>query len=211
MLRFIRTDLVESKRALKGSEQPRFVLPETHAVSGAPLTPPFPENTESVVLGMGCFWGAERLFWQLPGVYVTSVGYAGGITKWPTYDDVCSGRTNHSEVVQVVYDTDKLSLEDVLTEFWTNHDPTQAMRQGNDIGTQYRSCVYVQDEQQLASVTESKNKYQLKLLSAGVESKITTEIAVVKDYYLAEEEHQQYLFKFPRGYCAMRGTGVSYC
>jgi peptide-methionine (S)-S-oxide reductase len=183
-------------------------VPERHAVLGTPLKPPFPDGLESLVVGMGCFWGAERIFWQAPGVYTTAVGYAGGFTPNPTYEEVCSGRTGHAEVVLVVFDPAKLSYEEVLRLFWENHDPTQGMRQGNDVGTQYRSAIYVSGEEQRVLAEASRDAYAERLKGAGY-SAITTEIAPAGPFYYAEDYHQQYLEKNPWGYCGIGGTGVA--
>ena len=179
-----------------------------HCVLGTPTIGPFPDNLETVQLGLGCFWGAERLFWKLKGVYTTAVGYAGGHTPNPTYEEVCSGRTGHSEVVLVVFDPAVISLQQVLKVFFEEHDPTQGYRQGNDRGTQYRSAVYVRDDAELGIVQESAAHYQKALAQAGF-GQITTEIAKNRLFYFAEEYHQQYLYKVPNGYCGLRGTGVS--
>ncbi|WP_292529751.1 peptide-methionine (S)-S-oxide reductase MsrA [Methylocystis sp.] len=180
-----------------------------HFVNGSPLDPPFPLGSEQVLFGMGCFWGAEHKFWQAgDGVYVTAVGYAGGVTKNPTYEDVCSGRTGHAEVVRVVYQPPAISFEALLRLFWEGHDPTQGMRQGNDVGTQYRSVIYVSTPEQLAAANESRDIYQRVLTQAGLGA-ITTEIIDSPPFYYAEEYHQQYLAKNPGGYCGLGGTGVS--
>ncbi|MBJ7540050.1 peptide-methionine (S)-S-oxide reductase MsrA [Marinomonas transparens] len=179
-----------------------------HAVNKASLHAPLQENESAIVLGLGCFWGAERKFWNTPGVTITSVGYAGGYTQNPTYEEVCSGQTGHAEVIKVVFDTTQISLEGVLRVFWENHDPTQGMRQGNDIGSQYRSVIYTLKEEDLAIVEASKNTYQKELIKAG-HAMITTEIEPLDVYYFAEEYHQQYLHKNPNGYCGLAGTGVS--
>ena len=168
-----------------------------------------PENFKTIVIGMGCFWGAEKIFWQLQGVYHTSVGYAGGYTKNPTYDEVCSGLTGHTEVVRVVYDPKKLNLKTILIEFWEGHDPTQGMRQGNDIGTQYRSAIFVNNSENINDVKTSKTEYQSLLHSAGF-NEITTEIKNNVDFYFAETYHQQYLYKNPNGYCGLGGCGVKF-
>jgi peptide-methionine (S)-S-oxide reductase len=183
-------------------------VPESHAVLGTPLKPPFPEGLERLVLGLGCFWGAERVFWQAPGVYTTAVGYAGGFTPNPTYEEVCSGRTGHAEVVLVVFDPVKLPSEEVLRLFWESHDPTQGMRQGNDMGTQYRSAIYYADEEQRTLAEASREAYAERLRAAGY-PQITTEIAPAGPFYYAEDYHQQYLEKNPWGYCGIGGTGVS--
>ncbi|WP_028023505.1 peptide-methionine (S)-S-oxide reductase MsrA [Enterovibrio calviensis] len=181
---------------------------ETHAVNGAPLSKVTPEGQGQILLGMGCFWGAERLFWKLDGVLSTSVGYSGGYTVNPTYQDVCTAQTGHTEIVQVIYDPSVVSLEAILTHFWQSHDPTQGMRQGNDVGTQYRSAVYYFDDAQKAVALASKAAYQAALVAAGKPTEITTEIAQAGPYYFAETYHQQYLHKNPNGYCGIGGTGV---
>ncbi|MGA0147700.1 MAG: peptide-methionine (S)-S-oxide reductase MsrA [Ilumatobacteraceae bacterium] len=180
----------------------------THFVNGAPIMGPFPAGYESLVVGMGCFWGAERKFWQAPGVVTTSVGYAGGHTTNPSYEEVCSGRTGHTEVVMVVFDTAQTSLDDILRVFWENHDPTQGDRQGNDIGTQYRSAIYFANDAQRLAADASRAVFQLELSAAGY-GPITTEIAPLREYFYAEDYHQQYLGKNPNGYCGIGGTGVS--
>jgi peptide-methionine (S)-S-oxide reductase len=182
-------------------------VPNEHYVNGAPLKPPFPQGYQQAVFGLGCFWGAERLYWQTPGVYTTAVGYAGGITPNPTYEEVCSGRTGHTEVVLVVFDPTKVSYQDLLKIFWESHDPTQGMRQGNDRGTQYRSAVYTFDDQQQEQAERSSESYQRALTAAG-HGAITTEIAPAGPFYYAESFHQQYLAKVPNGYCGIGGTGV---
>jgi len=181
---------------------------ESHFVNGAPLAAPYPDGLETIQFGMGCFWGAERKFWQTEGVYVTAVGYAGGITPNPTYDEVCSGRTGHAEAVLVVYNPGKVSLERLLRLFWESHDPTQGMRQGNDIGTQYRSALYFTSEAQRVAAQASKAAYQSALSRHGL-GPITTEIAPAGPFYFAENHHQQYLAKNPGGYCGLGGSGVS--
>ena len=178
-----------------------------HYVSGARIVPPFPEECQELVLGLGCFWGAERLFWKLDGVYATAVGYAGGFTNNPTYEEVCTGLTGHTEVVKVVYDPKQIKLEQLLRVFWEAHDPTQGMWQGNDCGTQYRSAIYCSNQQQLEVAEESRNRYQQSLEQAGYPL-ITTEIECDQPFYYAEEYHQQYLAKNPGGYCGLGGTGV---
>ncbi len=180
----------------------------THFVNGVPIMGPFPVGCESLVVGMGCFWGAERKFWQAPGVVTTSVGYAGGHTSNPSYEEVCSGRTGHTEVVMVVFDTAQTSLDDILRVFWENHDPTQGDRQGNDIGTQYRSAIYFANDAQRLAADASRAVFQLELSAAGY-GPITTEIAPLREYFYAEDYHQQYLGKNPNGYCGIGGTGVS--
>jgi peptide-methionine (S)-S-oxide reductase len=192
--------------ALKGRETP-MPVPERHFVLGTPLEPPFPAGLEEAVFGLGCFWGAERKFWELPGVYTTAAGYAGGYTRNPTYDEVCSGRTGHTEVVRVVFDPAKISYAQLLRVFWESHDPTQGMRQGNDVGTQYRSAIYTSSERQRQAAEASKVVYEQSLATHGYPS-ITTEIADAPPFYYAEDYHQQYLAKNPGGYCGIGGTGV---
>lgn len=183
-------------------------VPEHHYVNGNPLKPPYPEGMEMALFGLGCFWGAERRFWQIPGVYVTAVGYAGGYTPNPTYEEVCTGRTGHSEVVRVVFDPKIVSYEQLLRVFWESHDPTQGMRQGNDMGTQYRSGIYTHNAAQKAAAEASREAYQKALSEQGYET-ITTEILEAPEFYYAEGYHQQYLAKNPGGYCGLGGTGVS--
>jgi peptide-methionine (S)-S-oxide reductase len=182
--------------------------PDRNIVLGTPLVPPFPEGIEYLLVGMGCFWGAERVFWQTPGVYATSVGYAGGYTPNATYEEVCSGRTGHTEAVLVAYDPAKISTTDLLRRFWEGHDPTQGMRQGNDMGTQYRSAIYWTTEEQRDAAIATRDAYAAALAERGM-GPITTEIAEAGPYYLAESYHQQYLKKNPNGYCGLGGTGVS--
>jgi peptide-methionine (S)-S-oxide reductase len=196
-----------AEEALPGRDEV-MPVPERHVVNGTPLRPPFPDGYQRAVLGLGCFWGAERIFWELPGVYTTAVGYAGGTTPNPTYEEVCSGRTGHTEVVLVVFDPRVVSYEDVLKIFWESHDPTQGMRQGNDIGTQYRSAVYAHDDAQLQAASASREAYQAELSAAGY-GDITTEIGPSTPFFYAEDYHQQYLGKNPNGYCGLGGTGVS--
>jgi peptide-methionine (S)-S-oxide reductase len=179
-----------------------------HLVLGTPLEPPFPDGIETAVFGMGCFWGAEKKFWELEGVYSTSVGYAGGQTANPSYEQVCGGRTGHAEVVMVAYDPSKVGYDDLLRVFWESHDPTQGMRQGNDVGTQYRSAIYWATDAQKAAAEASRDAYQARLSAAGF-GPITTEISRATAYYLAEPYHQQYLARNPRGYCGLGGTGIS--
>ena len=179
-----------------------------HAVLGTDMSPPFAETMQQIIFGLGCFWGAERLFWTLPGVHVTAVGYAGGRTPHPTYEEVCSGQTGHTEVVLIVFDPQRQSLGNLLQTFWQAHDPTQGFRQGNDRGTQYRSAIFATDDAQLNQVAESANGFQKVLTAAGF-GKITTEIALAGNFYYAETYHQQYLHKVPNGYCGLRGTGVA--
>ncbi len=183
-------------------------VPNRHYVNGNPIQGPFADHLETAVFGLGCFWGAERKFWQLDGVFTTAVGYAGGTTRNATYRDVCSGRTGHTEVVMVVFDPSKISFATLLTVFWESHNPTQGMRQGNDIGTQYRSAVYARDEPQLTEARESKTAYNQRLKAAGFPD-ITTEIRKVSDFFYAEDYHQQYLAKIPNGYCGLGRTGVT--
>src|SRR3954471_13614492 len=202
-----KTKLVSREDALPGRPNP-LPVPDRHEILGTPLKPPFPDGFESIVVGMGCFWGAERVFWQADGVYTTAVGYAGGYTPNPTYEEVCSGRTGHAEVVLVVFAPAVLPLEGVLRLFWENHDPTQGMRQGNDMGTQYRSAVYWANDAQHASAESSREMFQAELARAGY-GEITTEIAAAGPFYYAEAYHQQYLAKNPNGYCGLGGTGVS--
>jgi len=204
-----KTHLIEAADALPGRTEAMPVR-EAHHVSGASIVPPFPDGTEQVVVGMGCFWGAERIFWQLDGVVTTAVGYAGGHTPNPTYEEVCSGRTGHTEAVLVVFHPAKVDLDTVLATFWEGHDPTQGMRQGNDRGTQYRSAVYTTTPEQAAAAEASKAAYQARLTAAGYGT-ITTEIrpAAEAPFFYAEDYHQQYLSKNPNGYCGIGGTGVS--
>lgn len=194
-------------RILPDRAQP-IPVNEPHVVSGRALTPPFPENTERAMFGMGCFWGAERKFWQTPGVWVTAVGYSAGVTANPSYRDVCSGLTGHSEVVLVVFEPARIRYDELLRIFWENHDPTQGMRQGNDIGTQYRSGIYFFDARQQQQAETSKAQFQLQLTAAGF-GNITTEILPAGPFHYAETEHQQYLARHPDGYCGLGGTGVS--
>jgi peptide-methionine (S)-S-oxide reductase len=194
--------------ALPGRSTPLPVA-DRHFVNGHPIAPPFPEGLELALFGMGCFWGAEKLFWKLPGVYSTAVGYAGGTTPNPTYREVCTGATGHSEVVRVVFDPGQVSYEGLLKAFWENHDPSQGMRQGNDVGTQYRSAIYTYGEAQKGAAVASRDSYQGALAAAGHRGPITTEIADAPDFYYAEDYHQQYLAKNPGGYCGIGGTGVA--
>jgi len=193
--------------ALAGRSEP-LPVPAEHFVNGRPLQPPFPDGLETAVFGMGCFWGAERVFWQLPGVYTTAVGYAGGSTPNATYEEVCSGRTGHAEVVLVVFDPKVVSYDDLLRAFWENHDPTQGMRQGYYVGTQSPSAIYTTTEAQAAAATASLHAYEPALHEAGY-GQITTEIREVPEFFYAEDYHQQYLAKNPNGYCGLGGTGVS--
>ena len=200
-------NLPSAEEALPGRSTP-IPVPARHEVLGTPLLPPFPDGLEVAIFGLGCFWGAERLFWQLPGVYSTAVGYAGGHTPNPTYDEVCQGRTAHTEVVQVVFDPKAVSYEQLLKVFWEEHDPTQGMRQGNDVGTQYRSAIYATSDDHLARAQASRDAYQAALTRAG-RGAITTEVVRAGEFYPAEAYHQQYLHKVPNGYCGLAGTGVS--
>ena len=207
MFSFKKNNLVDKSDALVGRNDP-IENELFHEINGRNLME-IPNDFEIIILGMGCFWGAEKIFWQLDGVYHTSVGYAGGYTKNPTYDEVCSGLTGHTEVVRVVYDPKKLNLKTILIEFWEGHDPTQGMRQGNDIGTQYRSAIFVNNSENLNDVKASKTEFQSLLHSAGF-SEITTEIKNNIDFYFAETYHQQYLYKNPNGYCGLGGCGVKF-
>ena len=200
------TLMPEADRALPGRKQP-LVVTNSHYVNSHPLCPPYPQNLQLAMFGLGCFWGAERKFWQLEGVYSTAVGYAGGYTPNPTYEEVCSGMTGHNEVVRVVYDPAILTYSQLLTVFWEAHNPTQGMRQGNDVGTQYRSGIYVYNSDQRELARASADSYQQKLEQAGY-GRITTEINDAPDFYYAEDYHQQYLAKNPGGYCGLGGTGI---
>jgi peptide-methionine (S)-S-oxide reductase len=202
-----KTKMVAPEDALPGRPD-AIPTADTHFVLGTPLKPPFPAGLETLVVGMGCFWGAERVFWQAPGVYTTAVGYAGGYTPNPTYEEVCSGRTGHTEVVLVAFDPAQTSREEILKLFWENHDPTQGMRQGNDVGTQYRSGVYVSSPEQRAAAEATRAAFGERLGAAGY-GDISTEIADAGPFYYAEDYHQQYLAKVPNGYCGLGGTGVS--
>ena len=210
MLNFLsknKTAMPSPETALPGRETP-MPVPDRHYVLDAPLRGPFPADTEQAIFGLGCFWGAERVFWQTPGVYTTAVGYAGGFTPNPTYEEVCSARTGHNEVVLVVYRPAEVSYEELLAAFWEAHDPTQGMRQGNDVGTQYRSGIYTTSDAQAAAAAASRDRYQEALTAAG-RGEITTEILPAPDFYYAEDYHQQYLAKNPNGYCGLGGTGVT--
>ena len=198
---------VNTENALPGRTE-AIRVSETHFENGNRIVPPFPEGLETAVFGMGCFWGAERVFWQTDGVYSTAVGYAGGMTPNPTYEETCTGRTGHTEAVLVVFDPAAISYEKVLAAFWEGHDPTQGMRQGNDVGTQYRSAIYATSDEQLDLAKRSRDMYQAELNSHGL-GEITTEIAPAGEFYYAEEYHQQYLAKNPSGYCGIGGTGVA--
>jgi peptide-methionine (S)-S-oxide reductase len=199
--------MIDAADALPGRDR-EMPVADHHAVLGTPMTPPFPEGFGKLVVGMGCFWGAERVFWQAPGIYTTAVGYAGGYTPNPTYEEVCTGRTGHTEAVLAVFDPAKTSYEEMLRLFWENHDPSQGMRQGNDVGTQYRSGIYYFDEVQKAAAEVSRAAYSEQLQAAGY-PEITTEIEKAGPFYYAEDYHQQYLHKNPAGYCGLGGTGVS--
>ena len=201
-----KTTMPDPAEALPGRDQP-LAVPDSHHVLGSPLRPPFPANLQRAMFGMGCFWGAEKGFWKTPGVFTTAVGYAGGYTPNPTYDEVCSGMTGHNEAVLVVFDPDKVGYESLLSSFWENHDPTEGMRQGNDIGTQYRSGIYCFDDAQLQAAKRSAALYRQALQHAGL-ADITTEILAAPVFYYAEAYHQQYLAKNPGGYCGLGGTGV---
>jgi peptide-methionine (S)-S-oxide reductase len=203
-----KTEMVTPETALPDRDQP-VRLSGTHFVNGTSYVPPFPAGSETAVFGMGCFWGAERIFWQIPGVITTAVGYAGGFTKHPTYEDVCTAQTGHTEAVLVVYDPDRVDYDTLLKAFWENHDPTQHMGQGNDIGTQYRSAIYTTSDEQVRHAQVSLEKYQASLNEAGFGT-ITTELAASGDFFYAEEYHQQYLAKNPNGYCNHGFCQVSY-
>jgi peptide-methionine (S)-S-oxide reductase len=204
------TSMVSEQDALPGREQPLRIT-ERHIVLGTPMQGPFPEGVERAIFGMGCFWGAERIFWQAPGVYTTAVGYAGGITPNPTYEEVCSGRTGHAEVVLVAFDSAATGYQEMLRLFWEGHDPTQGMRQGNDVGSQYRSLILYEDDAQREAALASRETYQ-RMLAASGHGQITTEIepgGATHPFYYAEDHHQQYLEKNPGGYCGLGGTGVA--
>ena len=201
-------EIPAAEDCLPGRESRAFRLEEPHLVLGTSLEPPWPDGTEEISFGMGCFWGAERMFWQLEGVHVTAAGYAGGSTPHPTYHEVCSGRTGHAEVVRVVFRPEVVGLETLLRTFWEGHDPTQGMRQGNDVGTQYRSCIHVQGAAQRSAAEASRAAFQERLSPAGY-GPITTEIVDAPTFWFAEPEHQQYLARNPGGYCGLGGTGVA--
>jgi len=207
MLNSDKTQMVSAEDALPGSSEPRFQVPETHAVLGTPLKPPFPEGIEVAYFALGCFWGAERLFWELDGVYTTAVGYQNGITPNPTYEETVTGKTGHAETVMVAFDPTKVSYEDLLKVFFEEHDPTQGMRQGNDVGTTYRSGIFFVNDAQKETAERVRDAYDADLRSAGKDS-VTTEIAPAGPFYYAEDYHQQYLHKVPNGYCGLKGTGV---
>ena len=202
-----KTQLVAAEDALPGRDEP-IRVPERHEVLGNPLTPPWPEGFQQIVVGMGCFWGAERVFWQADGVWTTAVGYAGGHTKNPSYEEVCSAKTGHAEVVLAVFDPAVTSYDEMLRLFWENHDPTQGMRQGNDVGTQYRSAIYYTTDAEREAAERSRDLFAERPKAAGY-GEITTEIAPLDAFYYAEDYHQQYLHKVPHGYCGLGGTGVS--
>jgi peptide-methionine (S)-S-oxide reductase len=204
-----KTEMPSAEQALPGRDRP-IQVSNRHFVNGNPIQPPFPDGMQLALFGMGCFWGVERLFWQLPGVYSTAVGYAGGYTPNPTYEEVCSGMTGHNEVARVVYDPTLIDYDKLLGSFWEGHDPTQGMRQGNDVGTQYRSGIYCSDEVQLAAAHDSLTRYRQALAAAGRAAAITTEILPAPTFYYAEDYHQQYLAKNPGGYCGHGGCGVPY-
>lgn len=195
------------ENALPGRSE-EMPVPDRHFVNGNPLAPPFPEQMQRAMFGLGCFWGAERKYWQMEGVYTTAVGYAGGFTPNPTYEEVCTGRTGHNEVVLVVFDPSVVRYQELLRLFWEGHDPTQGMRQGNDVGTQYRSGIYTFDGEQNTAALASRDAYQRELSAAGYQP-VTTEIVDAPEFYYAEDYHQQYLAKNPNGYCGLGGTGVS--
>src|SRR3954468_13633096 len=201
------TQMVSPDEALPGRSD-AMPVPPAHDVLGTPIAPPFPEGLEHAIVGMGCFWGAERVFWRAPGVYTTAVGYAGGYTKNPTYEETCSGRTGHTEAVLVVFDPKVTSYEEILRLFWENHDPTQSMRQGNDVGTQYRSAIYATTDEQLEAAEASREMFQAELAKGGY-GEISTQIPPAGPFYYAEPYHQQYLAKNPNGYCGLGGTGVA--
>jgi peptide-methionine (S)-S-oxide reductase len=200
--------MISATEALPGRERRAFDVPPRHEVLGTSLEPPFPDGIETAVFALGCFWGAERLFWLMPGVYTTAVGYAGGFTPNPTYEEACSGRTGHAEAVLVAFDPKQVSYESLLKTFFEEHDPTQGMRQGNDIGTQYRSAIYYTNEGQRRTAEMARDEYNRALAAAG-KGEITTEIARAGPFYYAEDHHQQYLHKVPNGYCGLKGTGVT--
>lgn len=208
MFRQHSNEMVSPEKALPGRPTSQVTIPNAHFINAHPLVGPWPDGVETAVFGMGCFWGAERKFWQAPGVYSTAVGYSGGFTPNPTYEEVCSTMTGHTEVVLVAFQTAETSFEQMLKVFWENHNPTQGMRQGNDQGTQYRSAIYWMNNQQQAIAQTSQEQFQVALQSAGY-GEISTEIAELKDFFYAEPYHQQYLGKNPNGYCGMGGTGVS--
>ncbi len=203
-----KTRMIAADEALDGRSAPPFEIPLVHAVLGSPMVPPFPAGTATALFALGCFWGAEKRFWETPGVVSTQVGYAGGFTPHPTYEEVCTARTGHAEVVRVIFDPARVSYEELLRVFWEGHDPTQRMRQGHDVGTQYRSGIFTYGPEQAAAAERSRTRYQERLKAAGFGS-ISTEILEAPTFYYAEEYHQQYLFKNPGGYCGDGGTGIS--
>ncbi|MEY2398174.1 MAG: peptide-methionine (S)-S-oxide reductase [Actinomycetota bacterium] len=202
-----KTSMIDPDKALPGRDREIPVAP-LNIVTGHPMTPPFPDGLDTAIVGLGCFWGAERKFWETPGVWTTAVGYAGGITPNPTYEETCSGRTGHAEVVLVVFDPKQVTYEQLLRVFWESHNPTQGMRQGNDVGTQYRSGIWYTSDEQKAAAEASRDMFQRALTDKGY-GEITTEIAAAGAFYYAEDYHQQYLHKNPNGYCGLGGTGVS--
>ena len=208
MLNSDKTQMPSAEDALPGSSEPRFSVPTTHDVLGTPLKPPFPEGIEVAYFALGCFWGAEQLFWKLDGVYTTAVGYQNGITPNPTYEETVTGKTGHAETVMVAYDPTKVSYEDLLKVFFEEHDPTQGMRQGNDVGTTYRSGIFFVNDSQKETAERVRDAYDADLRSAGKDA-VTTEIAPAGPFYYAEDYHQQYLHKVPNGYCGLKGTGVA--
>jgi len=203
-----KNQIIAQNRALEGRQEKQVVTNE-HYVHKRPIAGPFQDSLEGISLGLGCFWGAEKKFWNQDGVYTTAVGYSGGYTRNPVYDEVCSGLTGHSEVVRVIYNPKKITLKHILSIFWESHDPTQGMRQGNDSGTQYRSAIYCYDKKQLKDALFSKNIYQKQLKTYGY-GEITTEVTLNKEFFYAEDYHQQYLAKNPNGYCGLGGTGIKY-
>jgi peptide-methionine (S)-S-oxide reductase len=207
MLNADKTEMVTAESALPGRSEPDFQVPETHAVLGTPLKPPFPEGIETAYFALGCFWGAEQLFWKIDGVYTTAVGYQNGITPNPTYEETTTGKTGHAETVMVAYDPTKVSYEDLLKVFFEEHDPTQGMRQGNDVGTTYRSGIYFVNDAQKETAERVRDAYDAELRAAG-KGATTTEIEPAGPFYYAEDYHQQYLHKVPNGYCGLKGTGV---
>jgi peptide-methionine (S)-S-oxide reductase len=208
MLNADKTQMVGAGDALSGRSEPAFQVPETHAVLGNALMPPFPDGIEVAYFALGCFWGAERLFWEMDGVYSTAVGYQNGITPNPTYEEVCSGKTGHAEAVMVAFDPTKVSYEDLLKTFFEEHDPTQGMRQGNDVGTQYRSGIFYANDAQKETAERVRDAYDKDLRASG-KNPVTTEIEPAGPFYYAEDYHQQYLHKVPNGYCGLKGTGVT--
>jgi peptide-methionine (S)-S-oxide reductase len=208
MLNPDKAQMVGAEDALPGRTEPAFKVPETHAVLGTPLKPPFPEGIEVAYFALGCFWGAEQLFWELDGVYATAVGYQEGVTPNPTYEEVCSGKTGHAEAVMVAFDPTKVSYEELLKVFFEEHDPTQGMRQGNDVGTQYRSGIFTTSDAQVETAEKVRDAYDADLRAAGKQP-VTSEVEPAGPFYYAEDYHQQYLHKVPNGYCGLKGTGVA--